>query len=129
MSATFRRSVLPLLALLGAAAVLLAAHPSRASAGENICTNVTLQRFGAAGDRCFSTLHNLFNATVITFEKAGCVSVADSANNITMEWRCGARGSSPTWAAEIFPPLDGVNRKGAIRNNAAEPGRFQGHIE
>ena len=128
MSVTLRRGVL-LLAMLAAAAALFAAHPSRASAGQNICTNVTLAGFGRAGDRCFSTLQQLFNATIVTHERAGCVSVADGANNITMEWRCGARGSSPSYAAIIFPPLDGVARKGVIRNNAAEPGRFDGHID
>jgi hypothetical protein len=116
-----------LAALLAAALAYFAVAPSPASAAVNICTNVTLQPFGHAGDRCFGPMNNLFNSSVITFERAGCVSVANGSNEIIMEWRCGAAGSSPGAAALIFPPLDGVNRKGVIRNNNLSfTGRFQG---
>lgn len=104
--------------LIAAAATIAAlnVHPAPASASENYC-GVTLAPYGQSGDRCYGTGAFLFGTTVETFERAGCVDVANSENVLLQSWSCGAAGSWPGPAAEILFSNDGVRRKGVARNN------------
>jgi hypothetical protein len=102
-------------ALLGVT-IALAALPSPARASENFCGQ-TLAPYGQSGDRCYGTMAYIFGTTVETYERAGCIDVADGSNNLLQSWSCGAAGSSPGPAAEILLANDGVRRKGVARNN------------
>ncbi|HEY6730740.1 MAG TPA: hypothetical protein VI039_06915 [Solirubrobacterales bacterium] len=107
-------------AVMAAATMFFAigASPAQA-ASENFCTSAWLAPYGSGGDRCYSTGHtSLYNAVVVTHERAGCVDIANGANELMFSWMCGAAGSSPATAASIYDfGHEGVFRKGVIRNN------------
>jgi hypothetical protein len=67
--------------------LLYAGAPSKAHA-TNFCTNVWLQPYGQAGDRCTAAEGGYIGfVTVVTHERAGCESVAN--NGVVLEpWTC-----------------------------------------
>jgi hypothetical protein len=124
-----KRGVLFLVAAIAAATMFFATAPSSALAvNENFCTNVWLNPYGSGGDRCWATGRtNLIAAAVATHERAGCVDIANGANELMFAWLCGPAGSSPAAAAIIWDfAHEGVFRKGVIRNNNLS---FGGHFD
>jgi hypothetical protein len=90
-------------AALAAAAMLATVNVSSASAG-NFCTYVWLAPYGSGGDRCWGPSQSTLNyAAVVTYERAGCVNIADGSNNLLASWVCGAAGSNPANAALSRP--------------------------
>lgn len=107
--------------ILMAVASLLALSVAapKAEAGGNFCTSVNLAPYGQGGDRCWGPLKQWLNyAQVVTYQRAGCVDVADANNNLLASWVCGAAGSAPATAANMWyqQNLAGY-RKAVIRNN------------
>jgi hypothetical protein len=121
-----------MLGALAAAIVLYAAAAagavSQAKANVGICPTgyYWLAPYGQGGDRCFGPAVFAAVAGVVTFERAGCVTYADTNNNLIQSWVCGSAGSSPGSAAYAYAPNDGIRRKGVIRNNNLS---FGGHFE
>lgn len=91
---------------------------SKASAG-TACTGVNLAPYGQGGDRCYGPAADALNyADVRTQSRAGCVDIADGANNLLTSWVCGASGSWPGYAASVYvASYFGTWHKGVIRNN------------
>src|ERR1044071_7556533 len=116
---------LAVLALLGSMAVMAFAMPSTSRAAENFC-GVYLQP--SLSQRCYSAGHPLFGVHLVTFEKAGCVAVANSSNELLQTWTCKPAGSSPGPAAELHFANDGIRRKGVIANYAGSVGYFAGSV-
>lgn len=85
-----------------------------------------LAKYGAAGDKCWGPAQKgLTYASVNTPERAGCVNIADGANNLTQSWACGPQGYAP--AAQVWMPISETYYKGVIRNNNTNyPGSFIG---
>jgi hypothetical protein len=124
-----KRGMLLVGALLTSIAMYFAVTASPAAAAEPFCTQVTLQPFGHNGDRCWAPWHySVIGETLVTFERAGCVDIANGANELMFSWVCGAAHSSPAAAAEINDfNHEGVPRKGVIRNNSLSfTGKFSG---
>lgn len=125
-----KRGMLFLGAALAAATMFLATTPSSAqAASENFCTNAWLNPHGWGGDRCWAPGHTtLYQALVVTHERAGCVDIANGSNELMFAWVCGAAGSSPAAAASIYDfNHAGMFRKGVIRNNnTSQGGYFEG---
>lgn len=109
------RTKLVLAALTAFIALYAAVAVPKASATVQFCDHVTLQPYGKSGDRCWGPGNLLLNASVSTFERAGCVDFANNENVLLQSWVCGPSGSQP--AAYIYAVNDGVRRKGVIRNN------------
>jgi hypothetical protein len=96
----------------GIALYFAAAAPS-AFAAENFCAT-TLQPYGHSGDRCWGASRQLRGVGMTTFERAGCVDIANGSNELLRSWQCtGANSISEIVGIQ----QDGVNRKGVIRNN------------
>lgn len=116
---TYKRLLLVLGAAMAAISMYIAAAAPSALAAESFCTRAYLQPFGHNGDRCWAPGHtNLFGAAIETYERAGCVDIANGSNQLMFSWVCGAANSFPAPAAEIFDIYhEGVFRKGVIRNN------------
>ena len=108
-------------------ALLMAVSAPTASAGA-FCSGVYLTPYGQAGDRCWGPAQKgLFYADIVTYERAGCVNIADVNNNLTQSWVCGAAGSAPGVAAQVSIPHSGLYYKGVIRNNnTSQYGVFKG---
>jgi len=116
------------LVALASSISLYFAMSSTASANEPLC-GVYLQPYGQPGDRCYGAGHPLFGVTMVTYERAGCVDVANSNNELLLAWKCAAAGSAPGPAAELHFANDGVRRKGVIRNNNLSfKGYFSGTV-
>lgn len=110
--------LLALLLILSCAAVGFLAKPAQSEANSvNFCYLVTLQPYGHSGDRCFGPGSYIYGVNLVTHERAGCVTVADGANNLLESWRCGAAGSWPGPAVQLNYANDGRWRKPVIRNN------------
>jgi hypothetical protein len=109
------RLMLAVATLASVAAVCFSA-PSTAMGAENFC-GVYLQPYGHNGDRCWGAGHPLLGVNLVTYERAGCVDVANSNNELLQSWTCGAAGSAPGSAVELHFSNDGIRRKGVIRNN------------
>jgi hypothetical protein len=112
-------------AAMTAAAMFFAVGSSSAqAASENFCTSAWLAPYGSGGDRCWSPGHtSLYSALVVTHERAGCVDIANGANELMFSWMCGAAWSSPAAAASIYDfGHEGLFRKGVIRNNNTSNG-------
>ncbi|MBK5218653.1 MAG: hypothetical protein JJE35_02525 [Thermoleophilia bacterium] len=102
---------------------LLAAAP-KASA-TLFCQNVQLNPYGQGGDRCWGpALKSLNWGQVLTVNRAGCVDIADTSNNLLSSWNCAAAGAEAT----IFVSNDLTTyRKVVIRNNnVSNAGTFTG---
>jgi hypothetical protein len=126
-----KRGMLFLGAAMAAATMFFASSSPAQAASENFCTNVWLNPFGWAGDRCWSTGHTtLIAVDVVTHERAGCVDIANGSNELMFSWLCGPAGSSPAAAATIWDfAHEGVFRKGVIRNNnLSANGHFDGAL-
>lgn len=122
-----KRGILFLGAAMAAMTMFLAMNSSSAqAASENFCTSAWLNPHGWGGDRCWSTGHTtLYAVNVVTHERAGCVDIANGANELMFAWMCGPAGSSPAAAATIWDfNHAGVFRKGVIRNNNLSSGGF-----
>jgi hypothetical protein len=102
-----------LLALAALVAIMLVANVQAAKAGENFC-GVTLQPYGHSGDRCYGASHHIYGVNIVTYERAGCVDIANGSNELLQSWQCIGKESSGELQGI---PNDGVNRKGVIRNN------------
>ena len=103
--------VLAWLGLFGSLAIvwILAAAP-RADA-EDFC-GVTLAPYGQGGDRCWGQGHVLYDVIIVTHERAGCVDVANTNNELLQSWTCISSGNSTA----IWMTPEG-RRKGVVRNN------------
>lgn len=122
-----RYLVVAILTLVGAA-LLLSMSPQKAAAS-NFCTNVWLAPYGQGGDRCWGPSAQGVNyAQVVTYTRAGCVSIADGSNNLLTSWVCGGAGSAPGYAAAAYYPYNySQYRKAVIRNNnTTNGGQFAG---
>jgi hypothetical protein len=106
-------------AVLALAVAYFAVTASSALAGENFCSKAYLQPYGHSGDRCWGPGHfGLIGASVSTYERAGCVDIANGSNELMFSWVCGSAGTAPNAAANIFDIYhEGIFRKGVIRNN------------
>jgi len=84
------------------------------------CTQVWLQPYGQAGDRCASPLGGyLYAVTGNTVEHSGCVSVLNNIGNVSSTWACTPGGNT---AVQKYFPGDGIWRRGIIRNNTTGSG-------
>lgn len=110
-----RRGVLLFAMLITVIAMYSVSGAPRALAGENFC-GVTLQPYGHSGDRCYGVGHPLFGISLVTYERSGCMDVANSSNELLEAWTCEPAKSAPA-AYELHYLNDGVRRKGVIRNN------------
>jgi hypothetical protein len=111
-------------------ALFFAASPQPAAAA-GFCTNAWLSPYGQGGDRCWGPAKRaLYRAEVITYERAGCVNIADGSNNLTQSWACGPSGSAPGYAAAVGIPIyPNFYYKGVIRNNNLSfSGKFSGFM-
>lgn len=121
------RKGLLLLLLLASACTVFFASASTAKA-ENYC-HVYLQPYGQGGDRCYSYSRYIHGVTMATYERAGCLSVANGSNQLLMSWQCAAAGSIPAAAVTLWFNDDGIRRKGVIRNNnLSYKGYFSGNV-
>jgi hypothetical protein len=116
---------LAFLALLGSMAVMAFAMPSTSMAQENFC-GVYLQP--NLSQRCYSPGHPLFGVSLVTYEMPGCVTVANSSNELLQTWTCAPKGSSPGPAVELHFANDGIRRKGVIGNYGGSVGYFAGLV-
>lgn len=122
------RKGLLLLLLLASACTIYLGSASTAKATEGFC-GVTLQPYGQSGDRCYSLGRYVHVTHMVTHDRAGCLSVANSSNQLLMSWYCAAAGSSPAIANYLVFNDDGIRRKGVIRNNnLSYKGYFQGGV-
>jgi hypothetical protein len=122
-----RYVMVAMLTVLGAA--LLLSMSAQKAAASNFCTNVWLSPYGQGGDRCWGpSAQGLNFASVSTFTRAGCVSIADGSNNLLTSWVCGAAGSAPGYAAAAYYNSNYLQyRKAVIRNNnTSNGGQFSG---
>ena len=110
--------------------LVFALAAAKASAGgANFCTNAWLAPYGQGGDRCWGPSQRGTNqANVVTFTRAGCVSIASGSNTLLTSWVCGAASSAPQTAATVYYNKDLEQfRKGVIRNNnLSYSGQFSG---
>lgn len=116
------------LGMLGATLLLASTFTPKASATE-FCTNVWLAPYGQGGDRCWGpSIQGLSYGAIRTFTRAGCVDIADGNNNLLESWVCGAAGSAPSLAAEIWYQQDFTNNHKAVirNNNLSFSAQFQG---
>ncbi len=115
-----RRVLYIAIALVAALALWVAAlgAPSKAAA-VGFCGGVYLAPYGQGGDRCWGpAVNGLDKGWVKTQERAGCVTIADGANNLLTSWVCGPAGSWPGLAASAYLfNTPGTWRKAVIRNN------------
>lgn len=124
-----KRGMLFLGAAMAAAMMFFVMNSSSAqAASENFCTSAWLSPFGLAGDRCWAPGHTtLHSVNVVTHERAGCVDIANGANELMFAWACGPAGSSPAISQTIWDfAHEGVFRKGVIRNNTGTAAFFDG---
>lgn len=120
-----RTAMVSVLALAAAVVLLLSFATPKASAGGAFCQEVWLAPYGKGGDRCWGpSVYGLSYAALITHERAGCVTIADGSNNLLTSWVCGAAGSAPANAAELWLANYAYNRKGVIRNNNLSYGGY-----
>lgn len=86
---------------------------ANASAADNFCHQV-LQPYGHSGDRCWGLSRDLRGSGMNTYERAGCLVIANGQNELLESWHCTDANST----IEIIGiPNDGINRKGIARNN------------
>jgi hypothetical protein len=112
-----KKVVLLFVGMVAAVAMLFAVTAPSASAG-NFCSYAWVAPYGQGGDRCWGASHYQLNfASVITYERAGCVTIADGSNNLLTSWVCGGAGSNPSNAAQLWLDNYTENRKGVVRNN------------
>lgn len=126
----YRRLAVLFAVCLSAVTLFSAANASPASAGL-FCNYVWLAPYGQGGDRCWGPAQRALNwASVRTYERAGCVNIADVNNNLTQSWACGGAGSAPGYAAAVGIPIyPNSYYKGVIRNNNLSfGGRFTGEM-
>ncbi len=125
------RGLLILAALVATLAMCFAAAPPKASAQThyNFC-QVTLAPYGQYGDQCMAWGGGyLLNATITTYERAGCLTVANGQGNLIQSWTCfpksgGAGAYIMSWSN------DGTYRKPVIRNNNLSfSGKFAGSYD
>ena len=116
---SFFRGTIGLIAVLASVVAVSAVAAPAASANASICPTgyYWLAPYGQGGDRCFGPAVFAGSAGVVTYERAGCITWANTSNALLMSWVCGSAGSSPGSAAIIYAPNDGVRRKGVVRNN------------
>jgi len=108
----------------------LAFGTARASA-VSFCSGVTLAPYGQGGDRCWGPSRQGLNYSAVrTYQRAGCVDIANSSNVLLASWICGAAGSAPGLAAAIGYNQDLLGyHKGVIRNNnLSASGTFGGEF-
>ncbi len=119
-----------LFALLAIAGVGFLAVPAKSEAKSiNFCSNVALAPYGHPGDRCWGPGSFVFGINLVTYDRAGCVTVANSSNQLIQAWTCGAAGSVPGPAVVLNFPNDGHWRKPVIRNNNLSfAGTFSGGL-
>ena len=116
------------IAVLAVALVGLVVGAPKASAVD-FCSGVTLAPYGQGGDRCWGPSRQSLNYSAIrTYQRAGCVDIANSSNVLLASWVCGAAGSAPGLAAAIGYNQDPLGyHKGVIRNNnTSASGTFGG---
>lgn len=119
--------VLGIGALMALCLVAMLSSASAAYAGK-FCQGAWLAPYGQGGDRCWGSAERSLNwAAVETHERAGCVDIADGANNLTQAWACGAAGSGSGYAMAVSIPIDPNGYfKGVIRNNNSTYGAYFG---
>lgn len=101
--------------------VLGSSAPSAMAANENFC-GIVLAPFGQNGDRCWGAGHYIYDVNLVTYERAGCVDVANSNNELLQAWQC--VGSTSSWSLIMEPTM---RRKGVVRNNNVNnSGKFGG---
>ncbi len=105
--------------LISAALFFTLAAP-RAWAGEYCGTASSpawVNPYGQGGDKCWGpAVSQLTFATVRTYERAACVTIAEGTDFLT-SWVCGAAGSAPEYAASASKFNPKYSWKGVIRNN------------
>jgi hypothetical protein len=111
-------------AVVGAALLLMAAlaattAPVAHAANENFCEG-TLQPYGHSGDRCWGTTQLIYDVNLVTYERSGCVDVANGNNELLQSWTCISSANSTSLLME-----PSIRRKGVVRNNnLTYTGRF-----
>jgi hypothetical protein len=114
-----KRALVFLGAMMATMAMYFAVTASSALAEGPFCERAYLQPYGHNGDRCWGPARaGMESASVITYERAGCVDIANGSNELMFSWVCGSAGSAPGFAASIYDFNHvGIYRKGVIRNN------------
>jgi hypothetical protein len=85
--------------------------PSSAMATENFCYT-TLAPYGQGGDRCWGSMQYMYGINLVTYERAGCVDVANGSNELLQSWTC--IGNSNVAEFHYEPT---IRRKAVARNN------------
>jgi hypothetical protein len=116
-----KKTLLTLVGLFAAVALFFAMTAPKAFATDFCGSSgspVWVNPYGQGGDRCWGPARQGLNwAAVRTYERAGCVSIAEGTTLLT-SWVCGAAGSSPGWIAEAYKYNGGGSwYKGVVRNN------------
>lgn len=73
--------------------------------------------YGDGGDKCWGPAkYQLYWAIVRTYERAGCVTLAEGTDLLT-SWVCGPAGSAPNGSVTVSKYNYSYNWKGVLRNN------------
>jgi hypothetical protein len=81
-------------ALLAVVAAYSATATSSAVADETFCSNVTLQPYGHAGDRCTAPQGGwVWNVIIYTHERAGCLDIQNN-GELLASWTCTGKENS-----------------------------------
>lgn len=118
-----RQALKPLLVAAAAVALILPiagpaakAEASPSNGINHFCKQAWLAPYGQSGDRCFAG-HDLwghiYNVTLETSQRAGCVNYAGWYYELYTSWVCTGNNS----ATSIYVPSDGGSYQGVIRNN------------
>lgn len=122
-----KRLLLGFAGALTAVTLLFSVTSSKARAGDFCGTAgspVWVNPYGSGGDKCWGTAHYQLDwAAVRTYERAGCVTIAEGTTLLT-SWVCGAAGSAPEYAAEASKFNGEHYYKGVVRNNNLSNGTY-----
>src|SRR5262249_26275486 len=92
----------------------------------NFCSQVWLQPFGQAGDRCaagHAEWGHIGSVTIVAYDRAGCVNYEGWYGELYRSWMCMPKGSNGV----ISVPQDGGSYDAVIRNNNLSfGGKFSG---
>ena len=105
----------------------LAAGPISAAHAESFCNWVWLSPYGQGGNSCDASLSegnwHMMQVSVVTFERAGCVTYIGYYGESYHSWACAPANSRK----DLYLPNDGGWYRGSIRNNNMTYGaRFGG---
>ncbi len=110
-------------ATVGVCLALMLSTASPASAGA-FCSGVQLN----PSQICWGPAYaGLDYANVVTYNRAGCVAIANGSNQLQSLWRCGPAAGGAIAAEVTIPPNPSANFKGLIQNYGVGVGTFTGH--